>query len=76
MLLFAFSFSMLDESKLSMLPIRSLMQSGCLVAVWVTNSDRLVEYTLNTLFVKWKLVFVSKWHWIKVFGHQLFVEML
>ncbi|KAK7100563.1 hypothetical protein V1264_023492 [Littorina saxatilis] len=60
------SYTMASEDMLLHLPIARLARPGCLVALWVTNNDRLEDHCLNTLFPAWGVTSVARWHWLKV----------
>lgn len=62
----ASSYDMMNEGGLQDLPVARLARPGCLVALWVTNNDRLKDFSLQTLFPAWALSDVARWHWIKV----------
>ena len=66
--IFTSSYDTVHEDGLQDLPIKSLARPGCLVVLWVTNNERLEEYSLHTLFPAWGLSAVARWHWIKVAG--------
>ena len=66
--IFTSSYDTVHEDALQDLPIKSLARPGCLVVLWVTNNERLEEYSLHTLFPAWGLSAVARWHWIKVLG--------
>ena len=48
------------------LPIRELSAVGGLVAVWVTNKRKLVNWVKKTLFPHWGVTSVAEWIWLKV----------
>ncbi|KAK7502171.1 hypothetical protein BaRGS_00006535, partial [Batillaria attramentaria] len=60
------SYDMVGETALQQLPIPKLARPGSLVALWVTNNDRLEEFAMEELFPAWRLHPVAKWHWLKV----------
>jgi hypothetical protein len=39
---------------------------GCLVAIWVTNNKRIIDFVLNQLLKEWGLSYVDTWWWIKL----------
>lgn len=59
------SYQMLPNRKLLALPVADLASPGCLVALWVTNREKLRKFIENELLLKWKLRHVATWHWLK-----------
>merc|ERR1712137_1179898 len=35
------------------------------VAIWVTNNPKFTNFVLNELLKRWKLEYLTKWHWLK-----------
>ncbi|KAL8576526.1 hypothetical protein ACOMHN_003084 [Nucella lapillus] len=60
------TYNMMSEEELQRLPLSRLTRPAGLVAVWVTNNQRLEDYCLHTLFPLWGLTALARWHWIKV----------
>ncbi|XP_076462121.1 uncharacterized protein LOC143294630 [Babylonia areolata] len=60
------SYNMMNEDGLQNLPVADLSRPGGVVAVWVTNNQRLEDYTLDTLFPLWGVGLLARWHWLKV----------
>lgn len=48
------------------LPIRKLLAPEGLVAIWVTNKRKLVQWVMDILLPHWELVGVAEWTWLKV----------
>jgi N6-adenosine-specific RNA methylase IME4 len=64
--LFNSSYYMMDENDLLDLPLTNLMHAGSLVALWVTNNERLEDFVQTMLFPAWNVTSVARWHWLKV----------
>jgi N6-adenosine-specific RNA methylase IME4 len=48
-------------------PVRALSHAaGCLVALWVTNSERLLRFVHDELLPAWGLEARATWRWLKV----------
>jgi len=60
------SYQLLPNRKLLALPVADLAAPGCLVALWVTNREKLRKFIEAELLLKWKLKHVATWHWLKV----------
>jgi hypothetical protein len=65
-LLPARSYSWLPHTQLARIPVRSVAGRGALVAVWVTNNPRYLDYVQGPLFRKWGVAHVATWYWLKV----------
>ena len=64
------SYQMLPNKTLLSLPVRALAsKSGCLVALWVTNREKLRKFIEEELLEAWGLRHVATWHWLKVAGN-------
>ena len=48
------------------MPVRELLASEGLVAIWVTNKRKLVQWVTDVLLPHWGLVGVAEWTWLKV----------
>lgn len=46
--------------------MRAVAGRGALVAVWVTNNPRYLDYVRGDLFRKWGVAPVATWYWLKV----------
>ncbi|KAI9893349.1 MAG: hypothetical protein M1814_006645 [Vezdaea aestivalis] len=53
------------------LPIRKLLSSNGIVAIWLTNSNKVRKSVLEKegLFEKWGVTLFEEWIWVKVTGH-------
>ena len=60
------SYGMMNEEELLKLPIETLLRPQGLVAVWITNNERLESHVKEELFPHWNLQCVAKWYWLKV----------
>ena len=52
--------------ELRALPIGQLAADGCLVVVWMTNSQSLQHTVKEQLFPLWRVTLVAQWLWLKV----------
>lgn len=61
---------MLPSRNLLKLPLRQLAcpASGALVALWVTNRERLRRFVEQELLPAWGAQHVATWYWLKVRG--------
>ena len=59
-------YSTLSFSAIGSLPFHDLCREGCLVIVWVTNKQKIVDWVKESLFKKWNIVFLTQWHWVKL----------
>ena len=59
-------YQWLEWKQMLQLPIRELSAVGGLVAVWVTNKRKLVNWVKKTLFPQWGVTSVAEWIWLKV----------
>ena len=48
------------------MPVRELLAPEGLVAIWVTNKRKLVQWVTDVLLPHWGLVGVAEWTWLKV----------
>ncbi|XP_055834477.1 methyltransferase-like protein 2 isoform X2 [Solanum dulcamara] len=49
------------------LPVKQLCHtSGALVALWVTNREKLRDFVENDLFPKWGVTYAASFYWLKV----------
>lgn len=63
----ASSYQMLPNKTLLKLPINQLSSpGGCLVALWVTNREKLRRFVEDELLSAWGLRHVATWHWLKI----------
>jgi len=60
-------YPMLPSFNLLSVPIPQLMHpDGCLVALWVTNREKLRRFIEESLLEAWGLRHFATWHWLKV----------
>ena len=61
------AYEMLPNKQLLGLPVSSFAApGGCLVALWVTNREKLRVFIEEELLEAWGLRHVATWHWLKV----------
>lgn len=60
------SYKMMYNEELVKIPIRKLLQSNGIVAVWCTNSSNHLNSIFNEIFPSWGITYRAKWYWIKV----------
>ena len=48
------------------LPIKDFASCGTLLAVWVTNKKKVIDFVLQELFPTWSIQLIGKWYWIKI----------
>ena len=56
----------LSFSDIKTLPILQLASPGALVAVWITNKQKVIDFATKELFPFWSLELLGKWYWVKV----------
>ena len=56
----------LDHTDMESIPISTLLKPGGIVAVWVTNKQKLIDFVTGDLFRKWNLNLAGVWYWLKV----------
>uniref|UniRef100_A0A914UIV4 Methyltransferase-like protein 4 n=1 Tax=Plectus sambesii TaxID=2011161 RepID=A0A914UIV4_9BILA len=61
------------EDDLLSLPIDTLLAENGLVAIWVTNNQRLQRFVEGKLLAKWNLQKLARWHWLKLTTRGEFV---
>lgn len=67
----------LPNRRLLGLPIRQLAhRDGALVALWVTNREKLREFVETELLPKWGVKLVSTWIWLKVGSNGAMISPL
>lgn len=60
-------YATLPAPTLAHLPLEALMHpEGCLVALWVTNRERIRRCVDEELLPALGLVCAAKWHWLKL----------
>lgn len=61
------TYAALSPNALAALPVRQLCApGGALVAIWVTNRERVRRLLHDRLLPAWGLTPVAEWHWLKV----------
>ena len=60
------TYDYLADSDLLTMPLSSLAADGALIAVWVTNNERLHSFVETQLFPAWNVVKEAEWSWVKV----------
>ena len=60
------SYATLPEYDLKKIPIQRLLNPHGLVAVWVTNKPKYIQFVKKQLFNDWGINIVGHWHWVKV----------
>lgn len=65
-LLLLSSYKMMYNEELIKIPIRKLLHSNGIVAIWCTNSSNHLNSIFNEIFPSWGITYRAKWYWIKV----------
>jgi N6-adenosine-specific RNA methylase IME4 len=68
------TYAAMTPNSLAALPVRQLCcPAGALVAVWVTNRERVRRLLYDRLFPAWGLTLMAEWRWLKVTrdGHSV-----
>ncbi|KAL6435324.1 hypothetical protein ACFW04_005383 [Cataglyphis niger] len=60
------SYKMMYNEELIKIPIRKLLHSNGIVAIWCTNSSNHLNSIFNEIFPSWGITHRAKWYWIKV----------
>jgi len=61
------SYHTIPNYDLFRLPVKDLLASEvALVALWVTNRPRFIDFAQTDLFAAWGLTPVARWFWMKV----------
>ena len=60
------TYTSLSFNNIKTLPIPSIVSSNSVVAVWVTNKKKIIDFVKEELFPVWSLQLIGEWHWIKV----------
>lgn len=65
------SYHTIPNYDLFRLPVKDLLASEvALVALWVTNRPRFIEFAQTDLFAAWGLTPVARWFWMKVLPRE------
>ncbi|KAM3960306.1 LOW QUALITY PROTEIN: methyltransferase like 4 [Aphomia sociella] len=59
------SYSMMYNEDIASIPLKNLLATNCLVAVWCTNS-RNIAAVKDLIFKSWGVEYVATWYWLKV----------
>lgn len=59
-------YGFLHHWQLQNIPIKDLLAPSGIVAVWITNRPKFIEYVRASLFNLWGLDEIGMWHWVKV----------
>lgn len=57
---------MMYNEDIADIPIKNLLATNCLVAVWCTNAPSNIDAVKNLIFPKWGVEYVTTWYWLKV----------
>ncbi|XP_011633843.1 methyltransferase-like protein 4 [Pogonomyrmex barbatus] len=60
------SYKMMYNEELVKIPIKKLLRSNGIVAIWCTNSSNHLNSIFNEIFPSWGITYKAKWYWIKV----------
>ncbi|XP_020292854.1 methyltransferase-like protein 4 [Pseudomyrmex gracilis] len=60
------SYKMMYNEELIKIPIRKLLHSNGIVAIWCTNSSNHLNSIFKEMFPSWGITYRAKWYWIKV----------
>ncbi|XP_059054916.1 N(6)-adenine-specific methyltransferase METTL4 isoform X2 [Achroia grisella] len=60
------SYSMMYNEDIASIPLKTLLATNCLVAVWCTNSPSNIAAVKNMIFPNWGVEYVATWYWLKV----------
>lgn len=60
------SYKMMYNEELVKIPIKKLLHSNGIVAVWCTNSSNHLNSIFNEIFPSWGITYRAKWYWTKV----------
>lgn len=66
MIVYLYSYKMMYNEELVKIPIRKLLHSNGIVAVWCTNSSNHLNSIFNEMFPSWGITYRAKWYWLKV----------
>ena len=60
------NYKSLSFSDIKTLPILQLASPGALVAIWITNKQKVIDFATKELFPFWSLELIGRWYWVKV----------
>jgi len=75
MIVYSYSYKMMYNEELVKIPIRKLLHSNGIVAVWCTNSPNHLNSIFNEIFPSWGITYRAKWYWIKVSNVSIMLEI-
>lgn len=75
MIVYSYSYKMMYNEELVKIPIRKLLHSNGIVAVWCTNSSNHLNSIFNEIFPSWGIIYKAKWYWIKVNSVSIMLRM-
>ena len=61
-----FRYKSLSFNGIKSLPVPQVISDGSMVAIWVTNKKRIVDFVKAELFPHWSLKMIAEWYWLKV----------
>lgn len=56
----------MDNDMMLDLPLGDMMNTGCVVVVWVTNKQKHIHFVTEQLFPTNSITFLARWFWLKV----------
>ncbi|XP_063830740.1 N(6)-adenine-specific methyltransferase METTL4 [Ostrinia nubilalis] len=60
------SYNMMYNKDIASIPVKNLLASDCIIAVWCTNAQSNIDAVKNLIFPKWGVEYVTTWYWLKV----------
>ncbi|KAG7301487.1 hypothetical protein JYU34_014453 [Plutella xylostella] len=60
------SYSMMYNEDIASIPVKDLLSTNCLIAVWCTNSPSNITALKDIIFPAWGVEYVTTWYWLKV----------
>nr|KAJ3423176.1 hypothetical protein HK105_000991 [Polyrhizophydium stewartii] len=60
------SYDHMDCWQLKRIPIAKITDAGAIIAVWVTNKQKVHDLVKNRLFPAWGVELAAEWMWLKV----------
>nr|XP_012227080.1 PREDICTED: methyltransferase-like protein 4 isoform X2 [Linepithema humile] len=60
------NYKMMYNEELVKIPIKRLLHSNGILAIWCTNSSNHLNSIFNEIFPSWGITYRAKWYWIKV----------
>lgn len=59
-------YSWLSLGDIGKIPLHRFARDGCIVALWVTNKQKVHRFVKDELFSANEIQYISEWHWIKI----------